>query len=134
MARPILAPIPGDLARPYVQAYADKWELPNDFEGFENVLWYGAWVDQALKAVSGYRRVPELDGVLVYGLFGDGSLGEKRALSALLKHMQAVSQTIRLYSAVYVPNNLMLRAAKNRGWKEEGKVPGKDDLTLVTLG
>jgi hypothetical protein len=114
LGRPILAPIPGDLARPYVQAYAYKWELPNDFEGFERVLWYGAWVDQALKGVAGYLKVPEMDGLLVYGLYGDGSSGEKRALSALFKHMQAVSQKIKIYGTVHAPNSVMVKAMKKR--------------------
>jgi hypothetical protein len=78
--------------------------------------------------------VPELNGLFVYGLYGDGSLGEKRALSTLLKHMQAVSKAIRLYGTIHVPDNLLLKAFKQHGWEVWGKVPVENTQLMFLEG
>jgi hypothetical protein len=133
LAKAILAPIPGELAKPFIEAYTTKWGLPTDYNGFERVLWYGAWLRQTLRAVSGYLRLPELDGLLVYGLYGDGSAGANRAVSALFKHMGNVSKEIKLYGTVHAPNEVMANALIRRGYKQLGTIEGRN-AKVFTVG
>jgi hypothetical protein len=110
--RPKLTEIPGELAKPFIDAYVEKWNLDSNDDGFEEVQWYGAWLDSTLHAVVGLK--PDLEGLFVYGFYGDGSVHENRALLALSQVLDAVP--FPLTGNIILPNEKMLAAAVKRQW------------------
>jgi hypothetical protein len=112
LARPTLAQIPGDLARPFVRLYCERFDLPVEWEGFERVTWFGSFYEGALRAVIGFYPLSEVNGMLVYGLYGDGSAHEKRSLAQLFQFMDKFPMD--LYGTVYAGNEIMQRALNNR--------------------
>ena len=104
-----------DLAIPFIQDYAKRWCLPLDLEGSEKVWWWGAWDEHCLRGVVGFMRLPEMeDAFLVYGLYGDGTKNDKRALCSLVRMLDSLPSD--LYGAIHVKNEPWLRVAKRRGW------------------
>lgn len=113
--RPFLSEISSELAKPFIEAYAEKWDLPVSDDGFDLVKWYGAWYKETLRGVFGLTALPELNNSLfVYGIYGDGSLEEVRSIMTMFDFLDHLP--IPLWGTVHMPNERMLAAATKRGW------------------
>lgn len=105
-----------EIAIPFIQDYAKRWQLTVDLEGSNSVWWWGAWDEHCLRGVVGFQRIPEMDNsFLVYGVYGDGTKEDRRALCSLLRMLDSLPTD--LYGAIHVKDEPWLRIARQRGWR-----------------
>lgn len=132
MRRPLVTAIDVNMAVPFIVSYCAQFAIPCDTQGAENVNWWGAWYRNALRAVAGLMpTVPpvvahalgDLDGneLFVYGIYGDGTQYEDRAVYAMIAEISALPN--RLIGAILLPNQRMYRAARQRGWELQATLP-----------
>lgn len=130
MTAPRVTEIGSELAVPFITAYCLRWHLPFDAGGAENVQWWGAWWHFGLRAVLGLMPVlphelreyfPEDDAIFVYGFYGDGSVHELRAISALWNRLNHIPGN--LVGTIYLPNTRMYRTARKSGWQMRALIP-----------
>ena len=105
-----------EVALPLVLTYCKRWRLRVDnLDAVENILWFGAWTDNTLRAVMGLVEIPELpNALLVYGMFSDDSIASYRATYALLKCLHDLPQD--LYGTLHLANARAQRALGKFSW------------------
>lgn len=127
----VVADIGTELALPFIVAYCNRWGLPYNIGGVENVQWWGAFDIQhnALRAVLGLSVIPPMvrevleddADFFVYGIYGDETLGQERAIAALIRALHALPCT--LVGTIFLPNEKMYHAMRRRGWQFAAVLP-----------
>lgn len=123
--RPIIIRIPSELAKPFVDAYCDEYEISKENSpdyGFE-VKWVGAVLQGEIQAVLGFVALPQ--GVYCHAYhFKNGNTG-RRAFLALNEFTYKLKQP--LWGYIDRRNEKMLNRMLKEGW-EIALDHGKDTL------
>lgn len=113
---PSVRQIGSELALPLIRAYCDRWHIPySNTERADDVVWWGAFSDGALRAVMGIMPSPiDATRLFVYGLYNDPTRASTRAVYTLLKCLDELPQA--LDGTIHLPNARMFRVSGKFGW------------------
>jgi hypothetical protein len=129
MNKPFLSQIEPHMARPFVNDYCDRWNIPYDkdvdYTYGNAVLWMGSFYRNALRAVCGLLVSDSLpDELFIYGFYGDGSQYQALPIRALIDIIEKMPYNYK-YGYIVSDNAPMLKTMRKFGWDviEEGLMP-----------
>lgn len=112
--RNFVAEVGPEIALPIARSYCALWKLRHDPTAGEEMWWAGAFLGGALRGVIGLASLGDA-GMLVTGVFTDGSEFSARAASMLLERLADIPCS--LVATLHLPNANIRRAFRKSGWR-----------------
>lgn len=116
MSRPAssyVSEIGPEVALPFVACACARRHIPHNGGG-EAMFWTGAFIRGQLRAVVGLASYGER-GMIVSGIFSDGSVDEAKAVKMLAKRLSALP--CDLIGTIILPNANEYRGMTRKGWQ-----------------
>lgn len=112
--RNYVAEVGSDIALPLARAYCTAWKIAHDPAAGEDMWWAGAFLNGSLRGVIGLASLGDA-GLLVTGVFTDGSEHAARATKMLLSRLSDVP--CEIMATLHLPTATARRAFAKHGWR-----------------